>query len=50
MHARNSLVFKKQITVRNIDLNGDSGEDSGRKEGNYKENLYHLREYLYPYE
>ena len=43
MHARESLNCPERTTDKNVDVKGNSGENSGRKE-RFRESLYHLRE------
>lgn len=47
VHYGKILDWFEETTSRNMDIKGDSGESSGRKEGSCRESFYCLREYVY---
>ena len=44
--AEKHLDCLERTVGRNVDINGNSGEGSGRKEESYGESLYYLRGYV----
>ena len=46
-HYRKSLVCLEKTVGRNVDIKGDPGEGSERKEGNGVKSISSLREYMY---
>lgn len=36
--------------LKNMDVKGDSGEESKRKQKRYRERFYYVREYIYHHE
>ena len=50
VHDRKNLDCLEETVGRNVDVKGDSGENSERKEESYKEIFCNLREYIYCHE